>query len=117
MKDIVGNLRAFTHQKFRCSKCNKKYRRPPLSGSCSRCGGKILMTVHKRGIEKYIKPAKMLVENYKLEKYYSDRLMLVQDEIDSIFKEEPSDKINDSHKQFMLVDFIRPSSKKTKKRG
>jgi DNA polymerase II large subunit len=117
MKDIVGNLRAFTRQRFRCGKCNKKYRRPPLSGSCSRCGGKILMTVHKKGIEKYIKPAKMLVENYKLEKYYSDRLMLVQDEIDSIFKEEPSDKIMDSHKQFMLVDFIRPSSKKKEKRG
>jgi DNA polymerase II large subunit len=59
MKDIVGNLRAFTRQMFRCSKCNKKYRRPPLKGVCDRCGGPILQTVYKGGIKKYIAPERL----------------------------------------------------------
>ncbi|MHA1471745.1 MAG: DNA polymerase II large subunit, partial [Promethearchaeota archaeon] len=29
--DIIGNLRRFSLQHFRCVKCNEKYRRPPLS--------------------------------------------------------------------------------------
>jgi DNA polymerase II large subunit len=77
MKDIVGNLRAYTSQTFRCTKCNRKYRRPPLAGKCMRCGGPIQMTVHKGGIEKYLKPALDMVKKYKLDPYYVDRLELV----------------------------------------
>ena len=110
MKDIVGNLRAFTRQGFRCSKCNKKYRRPPLKGVCDRCNGPILMTVYKGGIEKYLAPAVDLVERYELEQYYSDRLQLVREEIDAIFGvEEPEEEL---HTQFNLTDFLRPKSKK-----
>jgi DNA polymerase II large subunit len=113
MKDIVGNLRAFTRQGFRCSKCNKKFRRPPLSGSCDRCSGPILMTVYKGGIEKYLEPASNLVKDYELETYYSDRLALVRDEIDSIFVEEQVEK--ETHTQINLIDFMRPSTKKRSK--
>ncbi|MDH5791631.1 MAG: DNA polymerase II large subunit, partial [Candidatus Bathyarchaeota archaeon] len=106
MKDIVGNLRAFTSQKFRCVKCNRKYRRPPLKGACVRCGGDIAMTVYKGGIEKYLKPAMELVERYQLDDYYADRLKLVWDEISSLFpgeeeEEEPEDK------QISLTAFMR----------
>jgi DNA polymerase II large subunit len=113
MKDIVGNLRAFTRQGFRCSKCNKKFRRPPLSGSCDRCSGPILMTVHKGGIEKYLEPASKLVKDYKLETYYSDRLALVRDEIESIFVEEQVEE--KPHTQINLIDFMRPPTKKRSK--
>ena len=88
MKDIVGNLRAFTSQTFRCTKCNRKYRRPPLAGKCQRCGGPIQMTVHKGGIEKYLKPALDMVKKYGLDQYYVDRLELVQLELSQIFVEE-----------------------------
>ncbi|MBN2335037.1 DNA polymerase II large subunit [Candidatus Bathyarchaeota archaeon] len=108
MKDIVGNLRAFTRQKFRCSKCNKKYRRPPLKGVCDRCGGPILMTVHKGGIEKYLKPASDIIETYDLGEYYSDRIRLVREEIASLFTEEPLEE----HTQFNLTDFMRPKQRR-----
>ncbi|MFW9876244.1 MAG: DNA polymerase II large subunit, partial [Candidatus Thorarchaeota archaeon] len=53
--DILGNLRKFSLQEFRCVKCNSKYRRPPLSnaGKCPKCGNKIILTVNRGGIEKY----------------------------------------------------------------
>lgn len=107
MKDIVGNLRAFTRQRFRCSKCNKKYRRPPLKGVCDRCGGPILMTVYKGGIEKYLSHANRLVEEFNLGQYYLDRLNLVKEEIDSIFFDEEEEE---AQTQFNLTDFMRPRS-------
>jgi DNA polymerase II large subunit len=108
MKDIVGNLRAFTRQKFRCSKCNKKYRRPPLKGVCDRCGGPILQTVYKGGITKYLKPAKDLIERYNLGEYYVDRIKLVEEEIDSLFSEDIPEE---THSQFNLTDFMKPKTK------
>jgi DNA polymerase II large subunit len=115
MKDIVGNLRAFTRQKFRCSKCNKKFRRPPLSSSCDRCSGPIVLTVHRGGIEKYIEPAQNLVDQYELGNYYAQRLILIRDEIDSIFADEIQEIKEDVHTQFNLIDFMRPSRKKGNK--
>jgi DNA polymerase II large subunit len=107
MKDIFGNLRAFTSQKFRCVSCNRKYRRPPLKGTCVRCGGKLAMTVHKGGIEKYIKPAQGLVDRYELDPYYSDRLGLVRNEIASLFVREEDDEVEEDSKQISLSRFMR----------
>ena len=107
MKDIVGNLRAFTRQGFRCSKCNKKFRRPPLRGVCDRCGGPILMTVHKGGIQKYLEPASEIIKKYDLGDYYADRIELVREELDSLFEEEDKE----TSKQFNLIDFMRPKGK------
>ena len=45
LRDTYGNLRTFAKQKFRCVKCNKSYRRIPLVGKCTQCGGKLLLTV------------------------------------------------------------------------
>lgn len=106
MKDIVGNLRAFTSQWFRCVKCNRRYRRPPLKGVCTRCGGSLTMTVHKGGIEKYIDPALKLVHRYGLDEYYADRLRLVRDEIASLFPDETAEEEKEG-KQIDLTDFLR----------
>jgi DNA polymerase II large subunit len=106
MKDIVGNLRAFTRQRFRCMDCNRKYRRPPLKGVCLRCGGKLSMTVYKGGIEKYLSPALDLVKRYELDDYYRDRLGLVRDEIASIFQEEEEAE-EPGERQISLTDFMR----------
>jgi len=106
LKDIVGNLRAFTSQGFRCVKCNRRYRRPPLKGICQRCGGSLTKTVYKGGIEKYLEPALKLVRQYGLDEYYADRLRLVQDEISSLFPEEEAEEEPES-KQVDLTDFLR----------
>ncbi|MCW4048583.1 MAG: DNA polymerase II large subunit [Candidatus Bathyarchaeota archaeon] len=107
MKDIVGNLRAFTRQRFRCTKCNKKFRRPPLKGSCDRCGGRLLMTVYKGGINKYLEPAANIIERYNLGDYYADRIQLVREELDSVFGEEEEDV----RSQFNLIDFMKAKPK------
>lgn len=97
--DIYGNLRSFTRQRFRCGNCNTIYRRPPLSGKCDKCGGKLLLTIHKGGIEKYIKLAKHLIQKYELPEYNMQRIKLVEDEIQSIFEDET--KKQSSLSQFM----------------
>ncbi|MEE8354382.1 MAG: DNA polymerase II large subunit [Candidatus Bathyarchaeia archaeon] len=106
MKDIFGNLRAFTSQKFRCTGCNRKYRRVPLKGVCLRCGGKLSLTVYKGGVEKYITPALGLVERFNLDSYYGDRLGLVKAELKSLFKEEAVVE-EQLDKQISLTDFMR----------
>ena len=106
MKDIFGNLRAFTSQKLRCMGCNRKYRRIPLKGVCLRCGGKLSLTVYKGGIEKYVSPALGLVERFGLDSYYRDRLGLVRAELRSIFQEE-EDVEEPLDKQISLTDFMR----------
>jgi DNA polymerase II large subunit len=110
MKDIVGNLRAFTKQGFRCSKCNKKFRRPPLKGVCDRCGGSMQMTVHRGGIEKYLAPATRIIEKYNLGDYYNDRIELVREELDSIFVDEKPKEAEPT--QFNLTDFMKPKGKR-----
>jgi hypothetical protein len=67
MRDLTGNLKAFAAQRFRCSKCNSKFRRVPLKGACTRCGGKLSLTVYKGGVEKYLIVAQDLVDRYNLE--------------------------------------------------
>ncbi|MHA1754427.1 MAG: DNA polymerase II large subunit, partial [Candidatus Odinarchaeia archaeon] len=99
--DIIGNLGAFTKQQFRCQKCNKKYRRIPLYGVCSNnnCGGKILPTVYKGGIEKYLEVAENIIEKYNLPRYLSERLEIIKMNIESIFE-------NDKIKQSKLSQFF-----------
>ncbi len=103
LRDIAGNLKAFTGQRLRCKKCNTKYRRIPLSGKCDRCGGELTMTVYKKGIEKYLGVAEQVVEKYKLDPYYAQRLELIRSEIAFLFKEEPLTA--KQGKQIKLADF------------
>ncbi|NJE08390.1 DNA-directed DNA polymerase II large subunit [Thermococcus sp. M39] len=84
--DLRGNLRSFTRQEFRCVKCNTKYRRPPLSGKCPKCGGKIVLTVSKGAIEKYLPTAKLLVANYDVLNYTRQRICLTEKDIKSLFE-------------------------------
>jgi len=88
LPDLIGNLRAFSTQSFRCVKCNAKYERPPLTGKCRRCGGKVVLTVHKRSIEKYLSSALHLIKKYNLGRYYEQRIDLIRKELDLLFCEE-----------------------------
>ena len=97
--DLYGNLRSFSRQKFRCGECNAKYRRPPLAGKCRKCGGKLLLTIHKAGIEKYLGVAKEMAERFDLPEYLKQRLMLIEREIKEVFREK-------AEKQFSLASFV-----------
>jgi DNA polymerase II large subunit len=94
IRDIAGNLKAFSTQSFRCRKCNMKYRRVPLPGVCLHCGGQISLTVYRGGIEKYLQDALEIVAKYKLDDYYSQRLTLVENEINSLFGTSKSTQIS-----------------------
>ncbi len=98
IRDIAGNLRAFSTQGFRCKSCNKKFRRLPLKGKCSFCGGKLTLTVYRGGIEKYLVAAQQLVDTYGLPNYYTQRMDLIKEEITSMFD-------NKKPKQSKLFDF------------
>ena len=88
LKDLRGNLRKFSMQEFRCVACNGIMRRPPLSGVCSRCGGKIIFTTNEGGIKKYLEPALELAKKYNLSSYIKQSLELTKRHIDSIFGKE-----------------------------
>ena len=98
LRDIAGNLRAFSTQGFRCKSCNKKFRRLPLKGKCPFCGGKLTLTVYRGGIEKYLEAAQQLIDKYDLPNYYTQRLDLIKEEIASMFD-------NNKPKQAKLFDF------------
>ena len=97
--DLYGNLRSFSRQTFRCSQCNASHRRPPLHGKCVRCGGKLLLTINKGGIQKYLEVSKNIVQRYALSEYTKQLLDLVEREIKSIFED-------DEEKQTGLADFV-----------
>ncbi|MFH1249464.1 MAG: DNA polymerase II large subunit [archaeon] len=88
IRDIRGNLRKFSTQEFRCVKCNEKFRRPPLQGTCSNCGGKIIFTISQGGITKYLEPALSLAQKYNVPPYVKQNLELTKKYIESIFGRE-----------------------------
>ena len=99
LPDILGNLRAFSKQSVRCPICNTVYRRIPLRGVCTKCGGNLTLTVHERSIKKYLEISKMLTEKYDLPDYARQRIKLVEKSIESLFT-------NDKVKVTKLSDFL-----------
>ncbi|MBS3088095.1 DNA polymerase II large subunit [Candidatus Pacearchaeota archaeon] len=85
IRDIRGNLRKFAKQEFRCSACNEKFRRPPLSGVCFKCSGKIIFTVSEGSVRKYMEPAMELVRDYDISGYTKESVELIGDYIERIF--------------------------------
>ncbi len=98
IRDIAGNLRAFSTQAFRCKSCNKRYRRLPLKGKCPLCGGQLSLTVYRGGIEKYLDAAQSLVDKYALPHYYAQRMIMLKEEIDALFSSKKT-------RQISLADF------------
>ncbi len=88
LPDLVGNLKAFTSQQFRCTKCNSKYRRIPLKGKCLNCAGNLTMTVHRSSVVKYLDVSKRISEEYGISTYLRQRLGLVEEAIESVFQDE-----------------------------
>jgi len=88
MKDTRGNLRKFSMQKFRCPSCNESYRRPPLIGKCTKCGGRLIFTISQGSIVKYLEPSISLAENYNCDEYLKDSLYLIRYRIEQMFAKD-----------------------------
>ena len=85
LPDMIGNLHSFSKQIFRCSVCNRKYRRIPLSGKCEYDNGNLLLTISRGSIEKYLDNALNLAYKYDVDDYIKERLNLIKEEIKNMF--------------------------------
>ena len=86
LPDMFGNMRSFFTQEFRCTKCNTKYRRIPLSGKCLKCGSSnMILTIHHGSIVKYLKETEKVMDEYKLPEYLQYQIRRLIDSIDDTF--------------------------------
>jgi len=88
IRDTRGNLRKFSQQSFRCVACNEIFRRPPLTGKCTGCGGRLIFTISEGSILKYMQPALDIARKYKVSPYLLESLELTEMYIQSIFGKE-----------------------------
>ncbi len=98
LPDMIGNLKSFSAQSVRCTKCGAKYRRIPLIGRCY-CGNNLILTVHEKSVKKYLEITKEISEKYDIDTYTQQRVAIVEESMDSLFQ---SDKI----KHCKLTDFM-----------
>lgn len=75
--DLAGNLRAFSTQSLRCTKCGARYRRVPLKGVCVKCQGNVILTVHEGNVKKYLEAATSLAERYNLSPFVKQQIALI----------------------------------------
>lgn len=99
IRDLKGNIRTFAAQSFRCINCNSIHRRVPINGVCARCGNKLVLTVSRGGVEKYMQVSLKLADKYGVSDYTKQRLMLINRDIKSTFE-------SDAAKQMSLADFL-----------
>ncbi len=101
LPDMYGNFRGFFSQEFRCTKCNTKYRRVPLSGKCHRCGNpSISLTIHKGSVIKYMAETVKISQEFDLPWYLNTRIDNLVRTIKGTFVME-EDKPDNSLARFM----------------
>ena len=64
------------------------------------CGNKLIQTITRASVEKYLKLAKRLVEKYDVGKYLKGRIHTLSDEIDLVFGKGKGD-------QLLLTDYTK----------
>jgi DNA polymerase II large subunit len=99
LPDLIGNLKAFSSQQVRCTKCGAKYRRIPLRGRCLECGGNLTLTVHESSVKKYLEISKRISTQFEVSNYLRQRIALIEDAITSLFT-------NDRSQDLKLDDFF-----------
>ncbi len=97
LPDLMGNLKSFATQKFRCKTCNASYRRPPLSGQCSArtsagaiCHGEIVPTVYEGAVRKYLGLSQRLAETIGVTPYLRQRIRILETSLETMFPGAPS---------------------------
>lgn len=94
MPDIKGNLRGFSSQGFRCTKCDEVYDRMPMGGKCPKCGGNITLTIHEGTVKKYLPSALYLARKYNIKKFTKQSLLLLDRRIKQVFGEGGEGKLH-----------------------
>lgn len=98
LPDIMGNLRAYSGQSFRCTTCGASYRRIPLSQNCNECGSKLIQTMTRPSVKKYLKLVKRLLGKYQVDPYLRGRVVGLLDELELVFGKEENE-------QSLLTDY------------
>ncbi|MDE1763071.1 MAG: DNA polymerase II large subunit [Thaumarchaeota archaeon] len=88
LPDIMGNLRAYSGQSFRCTTCGASYRRIPLAAKCLECGNKLIQTMTRPSVQKYLKLARRMLGQYRIEPYLKGRVLSLLDELELVFGKE-----------------------------
>ena len=99
LPDLIGNLKAFSSQQVRCTKCGEKFRRIPLRGKCLACGGNLTLTVHQSSVKKYLEISKQISSQFEVSNYLRQRIDLIEEAIASLFT-------NDKAQDLKLDDFF-----------
>jgi len=99
LPDIMGNMRSYSSQTFRCTTCGAKFRRMPLLGKCTECQSELIQTVTRGAVEKYLGIATDMCQQYKINDYLRSRVESIAMELKLIFKEEK--KMQSSLTEFM----------------
>ncbi|HJS68051.1 MAG TPA: DNA polymerase II large subunit [Nitrososphaera sp.] len=99
LPDIMGNMRSYSSQTFRCTSCGAKFRRMPLLGKCTECQNELIQTVTRGAVEKYLGIATDMCQQYKINDYLRSRVESIAMELKLIFKEEK--KMQSSLTEFM----------------
>jgi DNA polymerase II large subunit len=99
LPDIIGNMRSYSSQTFRCTTCGAKFRRMPLMGKCIDCGCALIQTVTRGAVEKYLGIATDMCKQYKINDYLRSRIESIALELKLIFKEKR--KTQSSMMEFM----------------
>ncbi len=97
LPDMIGNLKSFSAQELRCTKCGSKYRRMPLRGKCY-CGHELTLTVHEASVKKYLELTKEIVRRFDLPQYTVQRIELIESSMKSLFE-------SDSVRTLKLTEF------------
>ncbi len=92
LPDVMGNLKGYATQRFRCPACGTTYRRPPLSGKCvaTRTGGascehELQSTVYEGSVRKYLPLSRRLAEMPGITPYVRQRIELLSDALATMF--------------------------------
>jgi DNA polymerase II large subunit len=102
LPDIMGNMRSYSSQAFRCTKCGEKYRRIPLAGKCLGCDNNLIQTVTRNSVEKYVYIALDIRNKFKMNNYLSSRIESLVMELNYIFKEKEIQK----NPQSSIIDYL-----------
>jgi DNA polymerase II large subunit len=91
LPDLMGNLKSYATQRFRCKSCGASMRRPPLSGRCTElkaghpCGGELLPTVFEGAVRKYLGLSQRLAQTPGVTPYIRQRIQLLESSLLTMF--------------------------------
>lgn len=85
IRDIMGNMKKYSTQSFKCRACGKTLRRPTVSARCEICGGELRETLTRGSVEKYLAIARRLAHDYDVDEYTKERLDLLVREMNQLF--------------------------------